>query len=104
MLVRIEHWLTATDRAVFKRTLAPALQVAESTPLPVELPAFNGARHVLHVRALAGSTFVQIGHEESVESYDPAAFGHLLLEGENERFLVQPGSYIMIQEWNGTLR
>ncbi|MER8775779.1 hypothetical protein [Mesorhizobium sp. M0977] len=100
ILVRLEHWSTASDRSVFRRTLAQAIHVNASTLQPITLPSFNGARHILHVRALTGNILIEVGYEDDAAKYSPIERGHLLLEGESARFLIHPENYIMIEECN----
>lgn len=98
--IRIENWLTANGGAVLRRTIAPAITVTASTVWPIELPSWRMSGHVINVRAIRGSAFVEIGASADPADYDPPGRGRLLLEGEQERFLVWPESFVIIQQWN----
>ncbi|MER9683027.1 hypothetical protein NKJ23_27515 [Mesorhizobium sp. M0184] len=97
--IRIENWLTANDRGVLRHTIAPAIHITASTLQPVELPSWNMGGHIINVRALKGSAFVEVGNDADASAYDPEGRGKLLIEGESDRWLVRPDSYIMIHEW-----
>ncbi|RWP25043.1 hypothetical protein [Mesorhizobium sp.] len=88
MLLRIEQWLMTDDRTALRHAICPARWIDADTEKPVDLAEWDGGGHVVLVTAVQGSAFVEIGLPDE---FDPEAAGHLLREGESERWFTFAG-------------
>lgn len=97
MLLRIEQWLVIDDRMALRRAIAPARWIDSDTDKPVDLAEWDGGGHVVLVTAVQGGAFVEIGLPGE---FDPEAAGHLLREGESQRWFKFAGK-LMVKEYKG---
>jgi hypothetical protein len=96
---RAEYWTLPDGRSVLRRTIAPAIEITAPTVEPTPLPSWNMRGHIINVRALKGSVFVEISIVADASVDDPEGRDRLLIEDESARWLVWPDSYLMMTEY-----